>query len=143
VVRGAGFWLAGVGPGPSPFGVTGLDSSLLASRARRSTRRTVFASTIAILALAGVVGLALPQQRVGAQFKGDGVQTPVGRAPLSFADIVDHVKPAVVSIHVTNGGAKGAQKGSPPRGKDLLPDLPDDHPLSEFFKRLPPEFRGQ
>src|SRR5262249_16831083 len=69
--------------------------------------------------------------------------TPVGRAPLSFADIVDHVKPAVVSIHVTNGGAKVAQKGSPPRGKDLLPDLPDDHPLSEFFKRLPPEFRGQ
>ncbi|HEY7549984.1 MAG TPA: trypsin-like peptidase domain-containing protein, partial [Hyphomicrobiaceae bacterium] len=44
---------------------------------------------------------------------------------------------------VTNGGPKVAQKGATPRGKDLLPDLPDDHPLSEFFKRLPPEFRGQ
>ena len=40
-----------------------------------------------------------------------------GRAPASFADIVDRVKPAVVSIHVTNGGAQPkvaqAPKGSP------------------------------
>ena len=125
------------------FEVNRMDSPLLSPRAFRCKRRAVFASTLAVLALTGVVGLGLPHQSVEAQLKTDSVQTPFGRAPLSFADIIDRVKPAVVSIHVTNGGAKVAQKGSPPRGKDLLPDLPDDHPLSEFFKRLPPEFRGQ
>ena len=121
-----------------------MDFRLLSPGAARDKRRVVFASTLALLALTGVVGLGLPLERVEAQLKADSVQTPFGRAPLSFADIVDRVKPAVVSIHVTNGGPKVAQKGAaPPRGKDLLPDLPDDHPLSEFFKRLPPEFRGQ
>src|SRR5262245_41997758 len=117
--------------------------SLLSPPAVRGKRRVLFASTLALLALTGVVGLGLPAQRVAAQLKADSVQTPFGRAPLSFSDIVDRVKPAVVSIHVTNGGAKVAQKGTAPRGKDLLPDLPDDYPLSEFLKRLPPEFRGQ
>ena len=74
----------------------------------------------------------------------------MGRAPLSFADIVERVKPAVVSIHVTNGGAKTAQGRPRPQGRqpqelprDFLPDLPDDHPLNEFFKNLPKEWRGQ
>jgi serine protease Do len=48
---------------------------------------------------------------------------------------------------VTNGAKlaqgllpKGSPKGLNPR--DFLPDLPDDHPLNEFFKNLPKEFRG-
>jgi serine protease Do len=68
-----------------------------------------------------------------------------GRAPASFADIVDRVKPAVASIYVTNGGQpKIAQlpKGSPKNApRDLFPGLPDDHPLNEFFKNLPKEWR--
>ena len=111
-----------------------MDFPLLSPRAFRCKRRAVFASTLAVLALTGVVGLGLPHQRVEAQLKTDSVQTPFGRAPLSFADIVDRVKPAVVSIHVTNGGAKVAQKGGPPRGKDLLPDLPDDHPVERVLQ---------
>ena len=82
-------------------------------RRRMTRRRVAFASALAGLALAGmvgvgVVGLALTPAQ--AQLKSDspGLQTPFGRAPLSFADIVDRVKPAVVSIHVTNGGAKVA-----------------------------------
>ncbi len=35
-----------------------------------------------------------------------GVVTPFGRAPLSFADIVERVKPAVVSIQVSGGRPK-------------------------------------
>jgi serine protease Do len=101
-----------------------------------------FASAVAGLAVAGTVGLGLPHAPVYAQFKSDS------RAPLSFADIVERVKPAVVSIQVTGGGAmpkvaqgpKGNPKASP---KDFFPDLPDDHPLNEFFKNLPKEFRGQ
>jgi serine protease Do len=126
-----------------------MDSTLPKQRKVRIGQRLAFTSTAAALALTGAVGLGW-YQPVYAQLKQDGatVQTPFGRAPLSFADIVERVKPAVVSIHVTNGGPKLAQNpkgGSPPRGKgfDLFPELPDDHPLHEFFKRLPPEFRGQ
>ena len=114
------------------------------SASRVKTRRLAYASALAGLALAGVVGLGLPQSAVHAQKSDAAVQTPFGRAPLSFADIVERVKPAVVSIHVTNGGAKVAQgpKSGPRSPRDLLPDLPDDHPLNEFFKNLPKEFRG-
>src|ERR1700730_1951254 len=89
------------------------------SASRTKTRRLAYASALAGLALAGVVGLGLPQSAVHAQLKPDssaGIQMP-GRAPASFADIVDRVKPAVVSIHVTNGGAQPkvaqAPKSSP------------------------------
>ena len=67
----------------------------------------------------------------------------MGRAPLSFADIVERVKPSVVSISVTNGGGDakvadlrkgGKGKGGPAPG---IPDLPEDHPLNDFFKNLP------
>jgi len=85
-----------------------------------------------------------------AQFKPDAAQ--LGRAPASFADIVERVRPAVVSVSVASSGAKVAQKNAPnatptpPQKKgarpELFPDLPDDHPLSEFFKNLPKEFRG-
>jgi serine protease Do len=113
---------------------------------------------IALLAGAGIValGLALPvaAQRTGgtgatavpAQF----VPGPGGRAPLSFADIVDGVKGSVVSIQVT-GGTRTAQaqqtppQQQPPRGQQPrrpddfkgIPGLPDDHPLNEFFRNMP------
>jgi serine protease Do len=120
------------------------------SRSRGKTRRLAYASALAALALAGVVGLGLPQSAVHAQLKTDsaGIQMP-GRAPLSFADIVDRVKPAVASIYVTNGGGqpkiaqapKGSPKGAPGSPRDMFPGLPDDHPLNEFFKNLPKEWR--
>lgn len=99
-----------------------------------------------VAAFAGVSALALvsvsPSIPVYAQLKpeGSGVQLP-GRAPLSFADIVERVKPAVVSINVINGEARVArndERGLP----DGFPDLPEDHPLYDFFKNLPKEFRG-
>ncbi len=100
---------------------------------------------------AGVLALAGPAVVTPAfsQFKPDAM----ARAPLSFADIVDKVKPAVVSISVSGEqkvaknqkgapGAPGSAPGAAP-GVPGMPDLPDDHPLSEFFKNLPKEFRGQ
>ena len=115
------------------------------------SRRAISAPALAV-AGALALGLAAPTLPAQAQLKADSpsVQTPYGRAPLTFADIVDRVKPAVVSISVTNGGAKVASKGGQPKGKGGrgpgipgLPDLPDDHPLNEFFKNLPKEFGGQ
>lgn len=114
---------------------------------RAGSRRLALVSAVAGFAAAGTLALSLSPQSVYAQLKSDGnAQNQVGRAPLSFADIVDRVKPAVVSISVSSGGSqpKIAQgpKGSPRGPRDLFPDLPDDHPLSEFFKNLPKEWRN-
>ena len=120
-----------------------MDRSSANHRAPRvGSRRLALASALAALALAGTVGLGLPFTAVHAQFKPDAATS---RAPASFADIVDRVKPAVVSIYVTNGGPKLAQvpKGAPKESpRDFFPNLPDDHPLNEFFKNLPKEWRG-
>ncbi|MBU2582761.1 MAG: Do family serine endopeptidase [Alphaproteobacteria bacterium] len=75
------------------------------------------------------------------------IDTPYGRAPLSFADIVDKTKPAVVSIQVTNGKKRLAQRDEGEQEGDQdgipgLPNIPEDHPLYKFFKGLPKEFRG-
>ena len=90
---------------------------------------------------AGLLGLTLivPNAPLQAQrAEAPAVQTPMGRAPLSFADIVERVKPAVVSVNV-DGASRVARGG---KGGGGVPDLPDDHPLNEFFKNLPKEFRG-
>ena len=97
---------------------------------------------------AGLLGLAVVAGSVPvlAQRAPEGatVQTPFGRAPLTFADIVERVRPAVVSIHVTSGAAKVATaKGGKGGGGGSFPDLPEDHPLNDFFKNLPKEFKGQ
>ena len=100
-------------------------------------RRWLLASACgaALLGLAMSTTAPLGLAPAHAQLRSDG------RAPASFADIVERVKPAVVSIHVKGGGSKiaGLQKGAP-GGKcgaaPGLPDLPEDHPLYDFFKRF-------
>src|SRR5262245_48353617 len=94
--------------------------------------RVALFSGLAAMAVAGSTLLVLPQQRVEAQ------QTqilPPG-TPLSFADLVERVKPAVVSIQVTSQAPKIARG---PQGRDRdgprMPQQPDDNPLDEFFKR--------
>src|SRR4029453_15597109 len=59
------------------------------------------------------------------------IETPYGRAPLTFADIVQKVTPAVVSINV-KGDVKVADNEQIPG----LPDLPEDNPLYDFFKQF-------
>ncbi len=58
---------------------------------------------------------------------------------LSFANIVEQVKPAVVSIQATNElprvAANGKDNGTRPF--EGIPGLPKDHPLNELFKNLP------
>jgi serine protease Do len=107
--------------------------------------------------LAGISMLALlavaPQTPAFAQQKApDSVQTPFGRAPLSFADIVEKVKPSVVSISVTNGAkvarnqpnTPGKRPPGPGRGgpQDMIPEGPEGDALRKFFDQLPREFGG-
>jgi serine protease Do len=78
---------------------------------------------MAVLAIAGTTLLVLPPQRVEAQ--------PPG-APPTFADLVERVKPAVVSIQVTTQAPKVTRLDPKGRGGQ---QQPEDNPLDEFFKR--------
>lgn len=72
------------------------------------------------------------------------VVTPFGRAPLSFADIVEKVKPAVVSVSVVNDGSNDKVKNDDDDNDGpTIPGIPRDNPLYDFFKNLPKEFRGR
>lgn len=68
----------------------------------------------------------------------------MSRAPLSFADIVKKVRPAVVSVNVKIDRGQ-ASDGAQFRN---FGNLPEDHPLNELFKRFfgqpgtPAPFRG-
>jgi serine protease Do len=91
-------------------------------------------AAVAVLGV-GLLGLGLAERSAPAiaQLKpGTSAET------MSFADIVDRVKPAVVSVSTTNE-VKVADRSSrgAPRGFEGIPGLPDDHPLNELFKNLP------
>ncbi|WP_374990899.1 Do family serine endopeptidase [Hyphomicrobium sp. LHD-15] len=98
-------------------------------------------ATVGALASMGILMGSVATTPALAQLAPDApsVETPFGRAPLSFADIIEKVKPSVVSISVVAGGksAKGS-KGLP----EGMPDIPEDSPFYEFFKNLPKEFRN-
>ena len=90
----------------------------------------------------GVLSPTLPVSAEPAA--GQTLETPAGRAPLSFADVVDKVKPSVVSVSVVNDGGASKVADNDKDGKKggglTIPDLPPDHPLHDFFKHLPKEF---
>jgi serine protease Do len=96
-----------------------------------------------VLAGAGLLGAGLLAPLPdGVLFTGRAAaeEANYGRAPLSFADLADKVRPAVVSVNVKSYGGTGevANRDFP------LPDLPPDHPLREFFdqfKKNQPERR--
>ena len=123
------------------------DESARRELAPSAARRLGSVPQIAVAALAGasVLGLAMSPaftNDAAAQLKPDSrtIQTPFGRAPLSFADIVERVKPAVVSIHVTNGKRRLVRRSERRQpgggGNGPFGDLPKDHPFNEFFKRF-------
>src|SRR5262245_39929813 len=102
--------------------------------------RVALVSAVAMAAVTGSAVLAFPQQRVQAQ---QSQLAPPG-APLTFADLVERVKPAVVSVQVTTQGPKIVRNlPQEPRGRGgdrndprQQPWGPDDNPLEEFFKRF-------
>jgi serine protease Do len=109
---------------------------------RRSPRSLARGTMVALALAASVFALGAGQSSLPAfAQKAPDAVGQLGRAPLSFADIVERVKPAVVSVSVTSGGDKLASKTGK-KGIPGLPELPDDHPLNEFFKNLPKEFRS-
>lgn len=113
------------------------------SRFLTRTRRWIGASALAILVglgggsafLAATSPMAAAQVQKAAQ-----ISIPEITSPLSFADLVDAVKPAVVSIVV-----EAEQKTQDFRrgGGDFnfqFPDLPDGHPFKDFFDKFGEQF---
>ncbi|MET0183527.1 MAG: Do family serine endopeptidase [Caulobacterales bacterium] len=98
---------------PSAFGMLPKNRILLA------------AAGAGALVLAGGVGGVMGATLTRSQAVGSAaISLPgaAGGAPSSFADVAERVKPAVVSVHVREGG-------------DLQASLPDG-PLGEFFRRF-------
>ena len=133
-----------VGSGAITGPVTGPNAGPVAGRAG-----TKLSTALVALIATGVLGLgcaALGTPALAETKAGSTMEMP-GRAPLSFADLVDRVKPSVVSVSVVNdgGASKVADKGGPGGGQGkgrglTIPELPEDHPLHDFFKNLPKDF---
>jgi serine protease Do len=107
----------------------------------RSTRKLISEKPVAFI-LAGALGLGLlgtalipasPHAIAQASAASGGVTMPFG-APSSFADLVEKARPAVVSIRVKNGSKPKKSSRNAPEFN--MPDLPDGHPLNEFFKNF-------
>jgi serine protease Do len=93
-------------------------------------RRLISASTLAIaLSVGSVSGAMLLATSANAQVSMNAA------LPASFADLVEAVKPAVVSIRV-----QGVQENNGFSSREGLefdfPDLPDDHPFRRFFDQF-------
>jgi serine protease Do len=125
--------------------MTHSDQSSVTKEGSPKLARGPLAVTAAALIALSALGLALSQdmriasaepaqtaQPAQTTQPAQTVQTPYGVAPLSFADLVQKVSPAVVSINVKSD-AKVADNDLQIPG---LPDLPEDNPLYDFFKQF-------
>ena len=101
-----------------------------------SSRKGLMAAAASI-AIASAIGIGALTSGTVPVFA-DAVRVDGPQAP-GFADVVEHVSPAVVSVRVKAkiepASDDGTQFFSNPPGFD---DLPDDHPMKRFFR----EFRG-
>jgi serine protease Do len=103
------------------------------SRLRKLPRKPALLAAAALIG-AGVLGLSLhPSVPFALAETGQTIETPYGRAPLSFADLVAKVSPAVVSINVKGDVKVAENDDSPIPG---MPDIPEDNPLYDFFKQF-------
>ncbi|MCR4268383.1 DegQ family serine endoprotease [Nitratireductor sp. ZSWI3] len=96
-------------------------------------------ATIASVAIAGAIGLGVVTSGTAPVLaEAVRMEQPV-QAP-SFADIVEKVSPAVVSVRVKADVETASDDGSGSSFFDMpgFQDLPDGHPLKRFFR----EFRG-
>jgi len=102
---------------------------------RTRTRLLAAAASVAIAGAIGVTSLTTWTAPVLAE----AVRVEAPAQSVGFADVVQQVSPAVVSVQVKAAIAPASDDGSgmlDPRG---FGDLPDGHPLKRFFR----EFGGQ
>jgi serine protease Do len=108
-------------------------------------RRWLGASALAILVGLGggtaFLAASAPQATAQAQLQQAAqIQAPVVTNAPDFADLVEAVKPAVVSIVVEAGGGNRPAPGQR-EFNFQFPDLPEDHPFHDFFEQFGDQFR--
>ncbi|MCT8971186.1 Do family serine endopeptidase [Microbaculum marinisediminis] len=105
-------------------------------RAPRRIRSALMAGTaaLAIVGTAAGTGLLNPEHAAAENVsaKVQPIQT------YDFADLVEAVSPAVVSVEVEGRDAKMAMTDAP--GMPDFKDLPEDHPFRRFFKDFEDQF---
>jgi serine protease Do len=95
------------------------------------------AVALAALITGGALGAGVMAPVEPARAEVLSLDRPAAAVP-SFADVVERVKPAVVSVRVKTRAV--AMNDDGPRGPGFAaPNVPDDHPLAELFRR----FEGQ
>jgi serine protease Do len=102
-----------------------------------SKTRSRLLAAAASVAIAGAIGLGAVTSGTVPVFA-EAVRVDAPQAP-GFADVVERVSPAVVSVRV-----KAKVEPASDDGRDFMPgprgfdNLPDDHPMKRFFR----QFRG-
>jgi len=112
-----------------------------------NARRWLGASALAILAGIGggtafVAATAPSTAQTATLVPAAQITAPAVTNAPNFADLVEAVKPAVVSIIVEGGekeDARDLQRGGPQFRFDF-PDLPNDHPFRDFFEQFGDQF---
>src|SRR6516164_6554415 len=112
------------------------DRSPVTTWASRKFTRGSLALTVAVL-MVGALLFALGQDTRFASAEpaqsAQTLQSSLETAPLGFADLVQKVTPAVVSIQVKGATTEVDEDDMQVPG---LPDLPEDNPLNKFFKEF-------
>ena len=90
------------------------------------------AALLGAVALAALGGVAFETSTVPVSAAATTAQPAAG--PASFADVVDRVKPAVVSVKVKLADADPVDDGR--RAMPGLPDIPKNSPFYHFFRRF-------
>jgi serine protease Do len=101
-------------------------------------RRGRLMTAAASIAIAGAIGFGAVTSGSIPVFA-DPVRVE-GQQAVGFADVVERVSPAVVSVRVQSRIEPASDRGGPGFSFDIpgLEDLPQDHPMQRFFR----EFRG-
>jgi serine protease Do len=90
----------------------------------------------ASIAIAGAVGFGAVTSGTAPVFA-EAVRVEAPQAP-GFADVVERVSPAVVSVQVKAKVEPASDRGAQLFSAPGFDNLPDDHPMKRFFR----EFRG-
>jgi serine protease Do len=114
-------------------------SQTISSSARKRGARWLGAAAVAALLAGGAVQTGFVAS-TPAHAELRSLSQPI--AMPSFADVIDRVKPAVVSVRVKVQNVANREGG--PRGQQFaMPDLPEGHPLERFFREFRDRQQGE
>lgn len=98
--------------------------------------RNVLLASVFTVGIAGATGVMLSDSQIALAAPVEVPPEVQAAAPADFSAIVESVKPAVVGVQVKNNAEPVADRGTQGRMPEGFEDLPQDHPLNEFFRRF-------